>query len=161
LGDGATKDGYPERLERMLVTEVDGERGTLATTPMRLAAAFVALYGEYRQPYHVSEVRKDGQVVWRAPNAASEPRTPHAVVEPGQVDPAAPAGSLDESGQWAWSLAGGDGEASAAVLFATEPDGARNRALRGMTPLEERRTDQPAAAVRVGAVLGPIRALGW
>ncbi|MFF5095125.1 MULTISPECIES: transglycosylase domain-containing protein [Actinosynnema] len=161
LGDGATKDGYAERLERMLVTEVGGERGTLATTPMRLAAAFVALHGEYRQPHHVSEVRKDGKVVWRAPNAAPERKSPHPAVEPGEVAPAVPAGSLDESGQWAWSLAGGDGEASAAVLFATEPDGARNRALRGMTPLGEHRADDPAAAVRVGAVLGPVRALGW
>jgi hypothetical protein len=130
-----------EALKAMRIFDArdDGEPqtpGDLATTPMRAAAftalggvPFTALGGAYREPYHVAEVRKDGQVVWRAP-------------EPDDVTPKAALASampmmagVDDGGQWAWST-GSDGvTATAVAMFATEPGSQRNRRLSGMSAL--------------------------
>ncbi len=101
----------------------------LAATPMRAAAAFASLGATYREPHHVLEVRKDGQVLWRAPDPAA-PTTEAAVAPRAFLD-----GAVDDGGQWAWSVSGDGVTATAAAMFATEPDGKRNRRLDGMSPM--------------------------
>jgi hypothetical protein len=100
---------------------------------MRAAAAFASLGGPYREPHHVVEVRKDGRVVWRAPDPAD-------IADQTEVRPSGASlvlldSAVDDGGQWAWSVARAGGTATAVALFATEADGKRNRRLDGMSPL--------------------------
>ncbi|WNV88084.1 transglycosylase domain-containing protein [Umezawaea sp. Da 62-37] len=118
----------------------------LATTPMRAASAFASLFNtEYHEPHHVAEVRKDGELVWRAPEPdpeqarSAEARTRAKagagatggdVVLPWTLEQA-----VDDGGQWAWAV-GDDGATTTAVaMFATNPDGKGNRRLDDMSPM--------------------------
>lgn len=132
----ARGDGAATSLEDKKIFDArdDGEPpgpGDLATTPMRAAAAFASLGTTYRQPHHVAEVRKDGQVVWRAPAPEDDPvGVGQAALPGGFMDSA-----VDDGGQWTWSV-GSDGiTATAVAMFATEADGKRNRRLDGMSPV--------------------------
>jgi membrane peptidoglycan carboxypeptidase len=110
----------------------------LATTPLRAAAAMSSTTGDgrYNQPYEVSEIMQDGQVIWRA-----QPKTVNlwgddaAVIAP--VSQQAPihrgVSGTDVPKWWAWSLQDHNGVATAANMFATPPDGKGNKALIGMT----------------------------
>ncbi|HWO67096.1 MAG TPA: hypothetical protein VNO31_44395, partial [Umezawaea sp.] len=134
--DFSGRDGATTSLEdkRIFDARDDGEPpgpNDLATTPMRAAAAFASLGTTYRQPHHVTEVRKDGQVVWRAPVPAAEQAVPVKVAVPrGFLDSA-----VDDGGRWAWSVGNDGTTATAVAMFATEADGKRNRRLDGMSPL--------------------------
>jgi membrane peptidoglycan carboxypeptidase len=114
----------------------------LATTPMRAAAAFASLGTTYREPHHVTEVRKDGQIVWRAPepDADAEPDAAAITAAPQRFLDSA----VDDGGRWAWSVGSDGTTATAVAMFATEADGKQNRRLDGMSPL--RGTGSPVEA---------------
>ena len=108
----------------------------LATTPLRAAAAMSSMnnYGQYNQPFEVSEILQDGQVIWR-----NQPKTENfwgdATIAP--VSQRTPL-QLNISGTdvpkwWAWSIFDYNGVTSAGNMFATPPDGKGNKALIGMT----------------------------
>lgn len=116
----------------------------ITATPLRAAAAYQAAMnrGIAYQPYEVSEVRYDGQVVWRAtPAALGFPNGDRAVPRGLAVS------GIDGSHQWAWSV-GGYGQIAVAVdMYATKPNGTTNRTLNGMTPPYQQYGDnQPLVA---------------
>ncbi|PRY38843.1 transglycosylase domain-containing protein [Umezawaea tangerina] len=108
-----------------------------ATTPMRAAAAFAAIGTDYHEPHHVVEVRKDGEVVWRAPEPERDTRA-EAQEKARAGTFAVPAQGLhqavDDGGQWAWAVGQDQAVTTAVALFATGPDGKGNRRLDGMSP---------------------------
>ncbi|WP_199441215.1 transglycosylase domain-containing protein [Umezawaea beigongshangensis] len=131
-----------EALAAMRVHDVrhDGRPPTvedLATTPMRAAAALAALGSTYREPYHVAEIRKDGRVVWRAPE-------PDPVAEAEARPGALMSSGTDDGGRWAWSMGLDGTTATAVAMFATEPGSHQNRRLGGMSPMGERRAPTEA-----------------
>ena len=108
----------------------------LATTPLRAAAAMSSMNndGQYNQPFEVSEILQNGQVIWR-----NQPKTENfwgdATIAP--VSQRTPL-QLNISGTdvpkwWAWSIFDYNGVTSAGNMFATPPDGKGNKALIGMT----------------------------
>jgi membrane peptidoglycan carboxypeptidase len=140
--DAFGKDGLPESvveaLEVMRIYDArdDGRPPAgddLATTPMRAAAAFAAFGSTYREPHHVTEIRKDGRVVWRAPG--SEPVTEPAAAMLG-VPRLMTNADVDDGGRWAWAVGSNGTTATAVAMFATEPGSQQNRRLHGMSPLD-------------------------
>jgi membrane peptidoglycan carboxypeptidase len=134
-----------EELEavRFVDARDDGKPPTvddLAASPMRVAAAYAALEGSYREPYHVAEVRKDGEVVWRAPEVDPDEEERRPAVRKLWLT-----GAVDDGGRWAWSVGGNGATATAVAMFATEPGSQQNRRLHGMSPLTESRVDVLAA----------------
>jgi membrane peptidoglycan carboxypeptidase len=103
----------------------------LTATPLRAAAAYqvVANHGNYHPAYEVSEVRYNGDVVWRA--------IPTTVTFPGSGGRSGTSGTatngIDGSDQWAWTVGGVGNIAVAVDAYATGPDGRGNRPLAGMT----------------------------
>jgi membrane peptidoglycan carboxypeptidase len=97
----------------------------VTATPVSAAAAFSLTRPrrQYHQPYAVSRVIQDGQVIWQAEPDADRLSEDSSNITTG-TDPAA---------QWAWSF-GSDSRVSVAVdMYATAPGSQRNRKLAGMT----------------------------
>ncbi|MEV6610257.1 transglycosylase domain-containing protein [Kutzneria sp. NPDC051319] len=110
----------------------------LATTPLRAAAAMSSMGNgyQYNQPYEVSEIRQNGQVIWRAqPQSDNFWDNGDATIAPvRQFTPfKSSISGADVPKWWAWSMIDYDGVTTAANMFATPPDGKGNRALLGMT----------------------------
>jgi membrane peptidoglycan carboxypeptidase len=109
----------------------------LATTPLRAAAALSSMgnLGQYHQPFEVSEIMQNGEVIWRA-----QPQTVNLWGDQDTIAPVSQRTGLvkgisgtDVPKWWAWSLLDYDGVTSAANMFAVPPDGKGNKALIGMT----------------------------
>ncbi|GAA3435510.1 transglycosylase domain-containing protein [Kutzneria kofuensis] len=109
----------------------------LATTPLRAAAAMSSMANgyQYNQPYEVSEIRQNGEVIWRA-----QPQTENFWGGDGTIEPVRQftpfknaVRGADVPKWWAWSMLDFNGVTTAANMFATPPDGKGNRALLGMT----------------------------
>jgi membrane peptidoglycan carboxypeptidase len=118
----------------------------LATTPLRAAAALSSIGNgyQYNQPYDVSEILQNGQVIWRA-----QPQAENYWGEQGTIEPVRQLAQFkstlhgaDVPKWWAWSMLDYNGVTTAANMFATPPDGKGNRALLGMTGGYESNLDQ-------------------
>ena len=101
----------------------------LATTPLRAAAAYSSMtnLGQYNQPFEVSEIMQDGEVIWRA-----QPQTQNFRGEDEAITPLAqkvPASSwltgTDVPKWWAWTLLDENGVTTAADMFAVPARTAR------------------------------------
>jgi membrane peptidoglycan carboxypeptidase len=97
----------------------------VAATPVNAAAAFGLTRSgrHYHEPYAVSQVLQDGQVIWQAEPDADGLSDDASNITTG-IDPAA---------QWAWSLASEAHVSVAVDMYATSPGSQRNRRLTGMT----------------------------
>jgi membrane peptidoglycan carboxypeptidase len=121
LGQLGVKDANPR--------DVPPSDDDLSATPLVAAAAYQAVldHGIVHQPFEVSEVLYDGNVVWRAtPNAQGFPNSgpaQHGLLTSG----------VDGSLQWAWSVGGLGHVAIAVDMYATRPNGVTNRVLTGMS----------------------------
>jgi membrane peptidoglycan carboxypeptidase len=109
----------------------------LASTPLRAAAAFSSTSnpGRYNQPFEVSEIMQNGEVIWRA-----QPQTVSLWGDGDTIAPVAVRGpasnwvaGTDVPKWWAWTLLDNDGVTTAANMFAVPADGKGNKALIGMT----------------------------
>jgi membrane peptidoglycan carboxypeptidase len=110
----------------------------LATTPLRAAAAMSSMSNgyQYNQPYEVSEIRQNGEVIWRAqPQPENFWGDDGATIEPvRQYTPfKRQLEGADIPKWWAWSMFDYNGVTTAANMFAVPPDGKGNKALLGMT----------------------------
>ena len=131
LGKGVPANHYDDAG----ISYIPGTKA-LATTPLRAAAAMSSMNnsGQYNQPFEVSEILQNGQVIWR-----NQPKTEDfwgdATISP--VSQRTPL-QLNISGTdvpkwWAWSIFDYNGVTTAGNMFATPPDGKGNKALIGMT----------------------------
>jgi membrane peptidoglycan carboxypeptidase len=141
LGNAVPADHYQD-------TGFDFISGTkaLATTPLRAAAAMSAMTNgyQYNQPYEVSEIRQNGEVIWRAqPHADNFWGDSGAILPVRQFVPfKQQLRGADVPKWWAWSMFDYDGVTTAANMFAVPPDGKGNKALLNMTGGYEANLDQ-------------------
>jgi len=117
----------------------------LATTPLRAAAAMSAMANgyQYNQPYEVSEIRQNGEVIWKA-----QPQPQNFWGEEGKIVPVRQYTPFKQQLEgadipkwWAWSMIDYNGVTTAANMFAVPPDGKGNKALLGMTGGYEKNLD--------------------
>jgi membrane peptidoglycan carboxypeptidase len=108
----------------------------LATTPLHAAGVYMIApnQGVYHEPYEVSKILYDGNVIWQA-----APSSTTFTGSPGPGEPyTSPDGvhvtGRDGAGQWAWTVGSVKNMAIAVDLYATNPTGKGNRSLAGMTP---------------------------
>ncbi|MFC0431200.1 transglycosylase domain-containing protein [Kutzneria buriramensis] len=107
----------------------------LATTPLRAASALSSVdnFGRYNQPFEVSEIMQNGEVIWRA-----QPNTIDLYGEDATIAPVAQRKYAGVSGTdvpkwWAWNLLDYNNVTTAINMFAVPADGKGNKALIGMT----------------------------
>lgn len=145
LGRLGVKDANPK--------DIPPSDDDITATPLAAASAYQAVLnrGIAYQPYEVSEVLFDGNVVWRATPTAQG--FPDGGGDQQRIMKGIWTSGVDGSLQWAWSVGGLGHVAIAVDMYATKPNGTTNRVLSGMSPPDQQvKYAVPVAEARTQAM---------